>query len=418
MIRSIDRVPAVNQSTLEKVVGLTTPESVMSLATDLIRIPSPTENEKAVAEYVFSQFQRHGFEVFYQEVSPGRPQVIGRLRGSGGGRSLMLNGHLDNDSLTESWAWNPYEPRIEGNHLWGAGIHNMKSGVAAMLAAAFALKRAAIDLKGDLIVACVVGELQGGKGTIHLLKSGITADMAIVPEPYSTNVIITKCVGVHKCAISTVGRSIHTSRSEYGVDAINLMLEVIKALPRLDLRNTDPDFPGLPKINVASIIGGRSREYDLAGPSNLSDYCTIIIDVRYGGDWSPSDIDGQFIKFLNQVEREIPNFKYEYHHPPPAQFKVGGADMPPTDVSVEEEIVQILKASHQAVTGRSIEQCGVVLPYSYCGNDTAHIQRAGIPCCLYGPRGDEDDVEKHVRIDEMIECAKTLAAAGLRVCGT
>ena len=171
----------------------------------------------------------------------------------------------------------------------------MKSGVAAMLAAALAIKHAPFQLPGDLIIACVVGELQGGKGTIHMLKSGIRADMAVVPEPYSTNVIITKCVGVHKCAISTIGRSIHTSRSQYGVDAIRLMMKVIERLPQIDLGTDDPDFPGLPKINVASIIGGRSREYDLAGPSNLSDYCTIIVDVRYGGNWAPEDIDRQFI---------------------------------------------------------------------------------------------------------------------------
>jgi acetylornithine deacetylase len=201
---------------------------VLSIAKDLIRIPSPTESEAAVTEYVSQLLGREGFEVVIQEVSPGRPQVIGRLRGTGGGKSLMLNGHSDNDAITESWQWNPYEPRVEGNRLWGAGIRNMKPGLAAMLAAAITVKRLNIPLRGDLIIACVVGELQGGKGTIHLVKNGIRANMAVVPEPYSTNIIITKCVGVHKCAISTIGKSIHTSRSELGVDAIQQMLKVIE----------------------------------------------------------------------------------------------------------------------------------------------------------------------------------------------
>lgn len=405
-------------STVEDyVLSFVSDESVLALAKDLIRIPSPTESESAVAQYIFDLLTKEGFEVHYQEVSPGRPQVIARLRGTGGGKSLMLNGHMDNDSLTESWKWDPYEPRVEGDRLWGAGIHNMKSGLAALISSAVAIKRSGVHLSGDLVVACVVGELQGGKGTIHLLNSGMRTDFAVIPEPYSTNIIITKCVGVHKCAISTIGRSIHTSRSEQGVDAIRLMLHVIEALPRLDLKTNDPDFPGLPKINVASIIGGRSRDYDLAGPSNLSDYCTIIIDVRYGGNWSPDQIDTQFLSLLDELQREINDFRYEYHHPPPPRFKVGGADMPPTNVPVDVEIVRVVRRAHEDVTGRKIERCGVVLPYSYCGNDTAHLERAGIPCCLYGPRGYPDDVEKHVRIDEMNECAKTLAVTALRVCG-
>lgn len=390
---------------------------IVSIAKDLIRIPSPTESEQEVAAYVFALLQKEGFDVRYQEVAPGRRQVIARMAGRGGGRSLMYNGHMDNDSLTESWQWDPYEPRIEGNRLWGAGIHNMKSGLAAMLAAGIALKRSRTPLAGDLVLACVVGELQGGKGTIHMLKSGLRTDLAIVPEPYSTQVIITRCAGVHKCAISTIGRSVHTSRSEEGVDAIRQMLKLIAALPQLDLKQDDPDFPALPKLTVGSIIGGRSRDYDLAGPNNLSDCCTIIVDLRYVGDDTPEDIDRKYIALLDRLGAEDPDFRYEYHHPAPPRFKVGGADMPPTNVPVDAEIVSIVRQAHRQVTGQEIERCGVVLPYSYCGNDTAHLERAGIPCCLYGPRGYADETEKHVRIDEMVACARTLAVSAVEVCG-
>lgn len=399
-----------------KVLSHLSDDEVLRIAQDLIRIPSPTESEKDVAIYIHDLLSKEGFDVEYQQVSEGRPQVVARFKGNGGGKSLMFNGHIDNDSLTESWKWNPYEPRIEGNRLWGAGIHNMKSGVAAMLAAAIAVKRSMVSLKGDLVIACVVGELQGGKGTIHMLKSGIKTDMAIVPEPYSTNVIITKCVGVHKCAISTIGRSVHTSRSEQGIDAIQKMQKVIAALPELGLANADGAYPALPKINVASIIGGRSRDYDLAGPSNLPDYCTIIIDVRYAGDYSPEDIDNKFTALLDKLQSEDDDFYYEYHHPAPPRFKVGGADMPPTDVPTDAEIVRTVSKAHQEISGRPIKQCGVVLPYSYCGNDTAHLQRADISCCLYGPRGYADETEKHVRIDEMLECARTLAVVAVEVC--
>ena len=369
-------------------------------------------------EFVERLLSREGIACERQEVEPGRFQVIGRIPGTGGGRSLMLNGHLDNDSITASWRWNPYEPRIDGNRLWGAGIHNMKSGVAAMLAAAIAVKRSGVTLAGDVVIACVVGELQGGKGTLHLLSEGITADAAIVPEPYSVDRIITKCVGVHKCSITTIGRSVHTSRSETGIDAIGKMIGVIQALKSsFDLGVYDPDLPDVPRLLVASIIGGRGRDYDLSGPSNVSDMCTCIIDLRYPPGISSKEIDDRFVAFLDGLKAADPELEYRYDHPPDPRFRVGGADMPPTDLDHRKsDIVAVLRRVHRNVTNREVAEVGVVAPFSYAGNDTAHLQRAGIDCCLYGPRGYADDTEKHVRIDEMWDCAQVLARATVEVC--
>jgi acetylornithine deacetylase len=328
----------------------------------------------------------------------------------------MLNGHLDNDSLTASWDWNPYEPRVLGNQLWGAGIHNMKSGVAAMLAAAVAVKRSGVTLRGDLVIACVVGELQGGKGTLHLLQSGVTTDYAVVPEPYSIERIITKSAGVHKCSITIIGRSVHTSRSETGVDAIQKMIGVIQQLGRLDLGVYDAELPGVPRLLVASIIGGRSRDYDLAGPSNISDVCTIIIDLRYPRGIEPSQIDTHFVDLLTELQAEDSDLQWEYNHPPDPRFQVGGADMPPMVVPKDSQIVRIIRENDARVLGGRIHEVGVVAPYSYCGNDTAHLSRAGIECCLYGPRGYPEDVEKHVRIDEMLDCARVLVGSVVSIC--
>ncbi len=391
-------------------------EDVVDLAKKLIAIPSPTESEKQVTFLIAERLRAEGFEIEIQEVSPGRPQVVARLRGEGGGRSFMLNGHMDNDSLTADWKQDPYQPTVEGNRLWGAGAHNMKGGLASMLSAAIAVKRSGVALRGDLVVACVVGELQGGKGTLHLLRSGIKTDLAVIPEPYSTDVIITKCVGVHKCAITVYGRSIHTGRSESGVDAIQKMLKAIDALKDLDLPVHEPDIPNLPKLLVASIIGGRGEAYDLAGPSNLADKCTVIIDLRYAGDWTPRQIDERFVALLEKIKSEDADFRYEYHHPPPPMFRVGGIDMPPMNGTLSQEVAIIVQDAHARITGTRITRVGAVLPYSYAGNDTAHLERAGIPCCLYGPRGYADDVEKHVRIDEMMTCARVLALVALGVC--
>jgi len=401
---------------LQSIVNSIDEDEVVKLACDLIRIPSPTEAEQDAMEFVEGLFDREGIESYRQEVEPGRFQLVARIPGNGGSSSFMLNGHLDNDSLTASWEWDPYEPRIDGNRLWGAGIHNMKSGVTAMLSAAFAIKRSGVPLDNDLIIAVVVGELQGGKGTLHMLRSGVQAASAIVPEPYSVQRIITKCAGVHKCSITTIGRSVHTSRSETGIDAIQKMLRVIPTLDQIDFSVSDPDLPGLPKLLVASIIGGRGRDYDLSGPSNISDICTCIIDIRYPPGISSEDIDELIRAHLEGLQRNDPDLRWEYSRPPDPRFRVGGADMPPTNGSPSSQIVQVLRECHYEITGEEIAEVGVVLPFSYTGNDTAHLLRAGVDCCLYGPRGYADDVEKHVRIDEMLICARVLTRVALQRC--
>ncbi|MGQ9679373.1 MAG: M20 family metallopeptidase [Candidatus Bathyarchaeia archaeon] len=391
-------------------------KEIVELASELIRFPSFTTKETQAAEFMQDFFEDNGFETEMQEVEPGRKQIIARLRGSGRGKSLMFNGHLDIDPLTESWKWDPFEPKVEKNRLWGAGIHNMKSGVAAMAMAAVALKRSNMRLKGDLVVACVVGELQGGLGTVHLIKSGVKTDMAIVPEPYSVENILTKSVGVHQFAINTIGRSEHISRMEESVDAIQKMLKVIEEMGNIDFNVYDPDLPGAPRWVVGSIIGGRSRDYDLAGPYNVPDFCTIIVDFRYPPGLTIEKINARFTEMLEGIKKKDPTFKYEFEYPVNPRFRVGGTPMPPMGVSPNAEVVQILKECHKQVTGFYPKRIGAVPPYSYCGNDTAHLERAGIECCLYGPRGYPDEVEKHVRIDEMVICAKTLGLAAATIC--
>src|SRR5437773_3775753 len=109
------------------------PDEVIALAKDLVNIPSYTADESEVARFLHAFFHRQGLESELQEVDPGRFQTIGRRRGTGGGRSLMLNGHIDIDPIPTGWVRDPWTPTIEGDRFYGAGIYNMKGGVAAMV---------------------------------------------------------------------------------------------------------------------------------------------------------------------------------------------------------------------------------------------------------------------------------------------
>jgi acetylornithine deacetylase len=100
-------------------------------------------------------FERRGYRVDLQEVEPGRFQTVAVLEGSGGGKSLMFNGHIDIDPLALGWRRDPWTPTVEGDRLFGAGVNNMKGGVTAMISAAEAIRKSGVRLKGDLVVAWV-----------------------------------------------------------------------------------------------------------------------------------------------------------------------------------------------------------------------------------------------------------------------
>src|SRR6516225_7677581 len=194
----------------------------------------------------------------------------------------MFNGHTDIDPLAQGWTRDPWTPVVEGDRLYGAGSYNMKGGDTSMIMAAEAIRESGVRLRGDLVIACVVGELQGGVGTVHLLDRGRRTDMAVVTEPYGAHNVITTHAGVLELAISTIGRSTTISRPQYRVDAIANMVKTIEALKTVKFRYTPrPDLPALPLLNIGCIIGGRGRDYVMSGPNYSCDSCTLLIDVPF-----------------------------------------------------------------------------------------------------------------------------------------
>ena len=385
---------------LEIAASITDDESVQ-IASDLVAIPSFTGEETELARHVCSLLQANDISAELQEVEPGRFQVIAHMGPAGVKPALMLNGHLDIDPLGRHWSGSPFKADLVDDRLYGAGIHNMKSGVAAIIAAALALQRSRLELRRPLLLAFVVGELQGGKGTVFALESGLTADAAVIPEPYSVTRVITRTAGVHKFAIVVRGVTAHTSRHEEGVDAIKTLRQVLDLLDAASLDLRDPDFPDLPRLQISSIVAGRGEEHDLSGISYCADKATALVDLRYSPLFEPVDIQKrleQFVASMNDLHSEA---EIELVHPPDPVFRVGGVDMPPMDVAADISLVGDISAVLPEVSNYAVEETGVVVPFSYCGNDTAHLSRAGIECCLFVPRGDAEDTERHVLLSEI-----------------
>ncbi len=412
----------MDQAVKERVLKQIRTEQAVDLCGNLLRIPSFKTEETKIARYLASFFRRRGYEVDLQEVGPGRFQTIARLRGSGGGKSLMLNGHIDIDPLAFGWKRDPWEPSWEGDRLYGAGANNMKGGVTSIITAAEAIRKSKVQLKGDLVVACVVGELQGGVGTIHALQSGIKTDVAIVAEPVGEgDNIMTTHVGWVQLAISTVGLSQHASRAHKAIDAIDMMIKAIPAIRNVTFTYTPrPDLPDMPRIIVGTIIGGRGRDHDLRGPNFTCDYCTIVADVRTVPGQTGETVKEDLVRVLEGLKAEDPNFQYEIETPPPAHYRVQRVYMNAFDVPRDHPIVQTLEKSFTEVTGREPDHVGTVLTQSYAGNDTCHLWEAGIPCCLFGPisgRDEKGEPDSYVYVSSMVRVAQVLAVAALEVCG-
>ena len=150
---------------MRELAGRVDRRSLVEVASDLVNIPSPTGEEQGVAEYLRGVFDSMGLDVMWQEVEDGRPNVVGILRGEGGGKTLMFNGHMDTSySGREPWlrgkrGFRP-EARVDGGALYGLGISNMKGALACYVEAVRAIQDARIRLRGDVMIAAVVGEIE------------------------------------------------------------------------------------------------------------------------------------------------------------------------------------------------------------------------------------------------------------------
>jgi acetylornithine deacetylase len=393
---------------------------MLALAGDLVRLPSFTTQETSVAHHLARFLGQRGFAVELQEVEPGRLQCIARLPGAGGGRSLMLNGHTDIDPLTVGWRRNPWEPVIEGDRLYGHGLANMKGGVAAMIEAALVLQRAGAPLRGDVVIAAVVGELQGGVGTVHLLGRGVRTDAAIVAEPYGARNVTTVHSGRWQAAITTFGRAVHHSRREQGADAIAAMVDVIREVNRVPLSGGQwAKVPGIPRLNVGSLIGGHGPDHDVAGAYYVADICTAIVDIRHGPGQSSESMTADLKAAIERALGAHPGIRYEVVAPPPAQFRNGRHQFPVFDLPLDQPIVGVVGRNVEAVTGRAPDAVGVHMPGSLASDDTGHLWEAGISCVLYGPTGPREpvgDADGCVFIHEMETCAKVMALSALEFC--
>lgn len=409
----------------EKVLTYLIEDSLVELAKNLIRIPSATGSESEVARFLERYMKDSGLETELIETEAGRFQPVGWIRGRGKGYSLLFNGHMDTEDV-KIGEEGSLEPRIEGRKLYGHGIYNMKGGVAAMVEAAVAIKKSGVNLKGDLIVTPVVGELQGSFGTAINVKRGIKADFGLVPEPYDEFLSLTH-VGCEEIAITLRGRSEATGNKERGINLAVKMAKVIDALDKMKFTYTpDVRYPAGPKMIVGSVICGHGETYSLKGANFLPDLCTMVLDIRY----LPGMLPHQDIKkVLEEIKGEDSEFNYEmkvtprdlgFPGMPWENFRL---TIPFQDVPPEELIVKVYAENYKCLTGKEPRMGAIPSDdpkhyKMYWINDDSVLTKAGTISFCCGPVGEGSLSKRNIDLDSMMTVAKTMALTAYDICTT
>ncbi|KFY14698.1 hypothetical protein V492_02456 [Pseudogymnoascus sp. VKM F-4246] len=350
-------------------------DDVVSLTQTLVRIDSSNPDlgstggpgETAIAQYITAWLQHRDIESHWIEPTPTRPSVVGIVRGSGGGKSLMFNGHTDTVTLL-GYDGDPLDPKIANGNIYGRGSADMKSGLAAAMIALASAK--GLKLKGDVILAAVADEEAESIGTDHVLQAGWRADAAIVAEPTEMAIINTH-KGLALFEVDIHGLAAHGSRPDLGIDAIckagYFLVELDRHAQELSYGQGGgkPDVSA-PNIHASIIKGGEEV-------SSYPAYCTISIERRTVAGETPITVKAELMKILDRLSVTVPDFKFELR----SIFAQS-----PYFIARDHDFVNLVVKEATKSTGTAPPVRGETY-----WTDMALLSDVGIPGVIWGPKG-------------------------------
>ena len=398
-------------------------DELVRITKEIVAILSPTGGEQGVADYIAGLFRGLGLQVRTQEVEPGRSNVICTWKGSGGGQSLLFTGHMD---TSRGYADTMIE---DGDWLFGPGATNMKGCFTAAYAATKMLMEAGVRLKGDLLTAAVVGEIElspvddglhsydgrsyrgAGLGTEYMLRHGVTADMAIIGEPTGLRV---QCgnAGYVFAKITTFGKPQHTHTKHAGVSALDRMLKVIQVIqawePEYQRLYQHPRM--LPLINVGAIASGRPYT-----PNNTPASAHLFVHITTVPGTEPLKLKHHLEGVVAAAGTGDPDFKADVSF-----YQVRHA----YEIPLDAPLAQLVARAHQQLFSEPPEP---IEPTRYSvSSDGSFFQLYGIPSITYGPGGitrtgarlnrDEQTGLEPLNFENLANCARVYALAALEAC--
>ena len=344
--------------------------------------------EEEIAMFVAEWARGAGLAVELDEAAPGRPNVIATARGTGGGRTLLLNAHTD--TVGHRGMADPLRPRVEDGRVYGRGAYDMKGGLAACLVAAAEVAHRA--LRGDVVVSAVVDEELTSIGTQSVLKR-VRADAAIVAEPTQMRACVAH-KGFVAFEVETHGRAAHGSRPDLGVDAIAKMGHVLVGLEALDRSLREQPTHHL--LGAGSLHAGV-----IAGGSEFSTYperCVLQAERRTVPGESLDQVEAELQGLLDRLRRSDLDFKGTWRTV---------AARRAFEVDAGEEIVRLV---------RSYARAGEPVGESFWA-DSALIAETLIPTMLFGPGGEGAHAQvEWVSLADVERCAAVFLSVATEFC--
>lgn len=367
--------------------------AIFAALQELVRIPSQTGDEGAAQEATARMMREHGLDVDVWEPDAeslaahaesvtlkhgfaGRPNVVGVHRGRGGGRSLILNGHIDTVEIGDRAAWShdPLGGEIVDGRLFGRGACDMKGGVVANLFALRALREAGFEPAGDVIVESTVSEEDGGAGALASVLRGYVADGALISEPTNLAIVVAQG-GSLMFRLVVPGLSAHACVRDEGVSAIEKFAYLHRGLIEFEARHngeiSHPLYAGMANkapINIGTVRGG-------SWPSSVPE--RLEAEGR-AGLVAGETLDELKRALADEVARLADADPWLSEHRPRIEWREG--NFAPADVAVDSPMVRTLGAAWRRARGRepSIE----AVTY---GADMRHfVLVGGMPCVMFG----------------------------------
>lgn len=344
---------------------------------------SETPGEHMLAERMVEIMTEMGLEAYSQPVEGDRINAIGIWRGTGGGKSLLFNGHLDTNPVSEGWTVDPWGGLVDDKFIYGIGVSNMKAGDAASLCAVRTLIENGRQLKGDIILTYVVGELQGGVGTYAAVLAGTRADYFINSEPTDLQAL-TMHAEAFMFTIELTGITRHLSKREEAVDAIRAACDLVPRLTDMTFSDApSDDHRGINRVHVGTIRGALGRKFEEWRPPQVADFVRLTGSGRIGPGQLQQNALADLRQVLEGLEADWPGLQTEVR----IEAREGHSSMPAFEVSNDACIVTALNAAYEAVRGEP-QPTGAITPPGFYGTDAGHLYaHGGMEGVVCGPGG-------------------------------
>jgi acetylornithine deacetylase len=375
-----------------------------------------SDGERALAEFMVEQMRSLGLEANLSPVTESRVNAIGTWKGKGGGKSLLFNGHLDTNPASEGWTVDPWVGKVDEKFkfIYGIGVSNMKAGDAAYFCAVKTLIDCGVRLRGDVILTYVIGELQGGIGTVAAIKQGVRADYFINSEPTDLSAVTMHAASL-SYTVELTGVTRHLSKREEAVDAISAACALIPRINAMTFPNAkSEEHRSINRGHVGIVHGALGKDLHEWRPPQVSDFVRLRGVCRYAQGQTEEDALEGVRSLLRTLEEEFPGLRASVM----AEKNTGRPTMPPFEVPKNSRIVSVVNEAYRKVRGQP-QPTGAILPAGFFGTDAGHLQElAGMEGIVCGPGGRYNTMpDERVDVADYLDMIRIYMLAILEICG-